>query len=157
MQRGRLDDVDRRILGCLQRNARRKATEIAEEVPVSANTVRNRIEALEEAGIIRGYRIAVDYSLTGFPLYYLFVCTTSIADREALAGRALEVPGVVGIDELMTGQRNLGIKVVGRDQDAITDIARALDGLGIEVVDETLIKRDYDRSLSWFETANGTA
>ena len=39
-----LDDVDRRILNVLQKNARYNITDIATEVGVSGNTIRNRIE-----------------------------------------------------------------------------------------------------------------
>ena len=53
MSNGPLDDVDRGILYALQRDARNVT--IAEEVDVSASTVRNRIGRLEDIGVIEGY------------------------------------------------------------------------------------------------------
>ena len=48
-----LDDLDRAILGALQRDARHTSSgEIAERMDVSASTVRKRIQRLESEGII---------------------------------------------------------------------------------------------------------
>lgn len=147
----RLDDVDEKIINLLQRDARMKTTDLADHLPVSANTVRNRIEKLEADGIIQGYRVTVDYTETDVPIFYQFTCTAPIAERERLATAALEVDGVVKVTELMTGQRNLVIRVVGREQEDITEVARTLDDIGIVVVDETLIKREHRTDLSTFD------
>ncbi|WP_293026987.1 Lrp/AsnC family transcriptional regulator [Natronococcus sp.] len=57
-----LDEVDRAILYLLQEDARfNSAADIAGKVDVTANTVRNRIQRLEERGIIRGYIPLIDY------------------------------------------------------------------------------------------------
>lgn len=146
-----LDEVDKRIISLLQADARMKATDIAEQVPVSANTVRNRIGKLEDAGVIEGYHLDVDFTSTELPLLYQLTCTASISDRETMAQAALEVPGVIEASELMTGQRNLVVRAVGRDQSDVTRIAQELDTLGVEVVDETLIKAHYSRPLEYFQ------
>ncbi|WP_226480356.1 Lrp/AsnC family transcriptional regulator [Natrinema amylolyticum] len=56
-----LDAIDREILHQLQQNARRPITAIAEAVNVADNTVRNRIDKLEAAGVIDGYSADVNY------------------------------------------------------------------------------------------------
>ena len=56
-----IDDLDRRIIYELQRDARHtSASDIAEECDVSPSTVRKRIRGLEEAGVLRGYHPDVD-------------------------------------------------------------------------------------------------
>lgn len=151
MESNDLDDIDEAILYMLQGNARLSMTEMAEELPVSANTVRNRIRSMEESGTIRDYLADVDYSTTSYPFEYHFNCTVSIAERQRLAEAALDIPGVVSVTELMTGQRNLVIRAVGESQDDITRIAQALDDEGINVVSETLVKREIRRSFHHFE------
>jgi DNA-binding Lrp family transcriptional regulator len=47
--------------------------EIAEEVDVSASTVRNRIDRLEEAGVIEGYYPKINYERANFPLHVLLL------------------------------------------------------------------------------------
>lgn len=53
-----MDDLDRRILTVLRRDARTPYTEIADRVGTSEGTVRNRVENLLERGIIERFTIA---------------------------------------------------------------------------------------------------
>ncbi len=156
MEDGRLDEIDEAILHILQEDARRTLTEIAADLPVSSNTVSNRIQALEDAGIIQGYLVDVDYSNTEYPLHYQFSCTVSISDRGELADEALGIAGVVEVTERMTGERNLTVRAIARDQDDITRIAENLDDLGITVVDETVIRRRLHQPLGLFENEFAT-
>lgn len=141
-----LDDVDRAILFELQQDARNNTNaEIAERVGVSASTVGKRISRLEEEGIIRGYLPEIDYGQAGFPLQVLFVCTTPITDREPLIKEALEVETVINAREMMTGQGNVHILVVGRANDDITHAAHEIDEIGFTVNDEILMRAEYTR------------
>ncbi len=158
MKDGELDSVDERILLELQREGRATITQVAEPLPVSANTVRNRISAMEEAGIIERYTIRVDYSRAGLPFHYQFTCTAPIAERSRLVEAAFDIEGVLNVRELMTGQRNVIIEAVGEQQDDITRIAETLDDLGLEVVNENMIKRAETRPLSvWVDDVEGAA
>jgi DNA-binding Lrp family transcriptional regulator len=101
MVREGLDDLDRQILYQLQADARRTSSgDIAERMDVSSSTVRNRIARLEEQGVIRSYHADVDYERAGFQLYTQIVCTAPIPERETLAETALEVSGVVEVQEV---------------------------------------------------------
>jgi DNA-binding Lrp family transcriptional regulator len=147
-----LDDLDRQILHALQRDARRASSQdIADRAGVSASTVRNRIQRLEERDILRGYHADVDYEQAGYQLYTLIVCTAPVPRREELAAAALEVPGVVRVEEVMTGAENVHVFVVGRDSDDLSRIGRDLDELGLEVVDEDLIRNVHSGPFNAFE------
>ena len=146
-----LDAVDRQILHLLQENARSNtATEMAKHLDVSANTVRNRIEQLEESNIIRGYNVDIDYGRAGLSLHYVFICSARISERDGLIDKAQEIDGVVEIRELMTGTHNVHIEVVGTDNEDITRIAKDVDSLGLEITDEVLIRRVVDSPLRHF-------
>lgn len=150
-----LDDVDFGILYSLQEDARRNTNaDVAERVGVSATTVRKRIRRMEEAGVIQGYAPTIDYELAGFPLRVLFVCTAPISERERLVRGVLDVEGVVSVDEIMSGRQNVHAQVVAHSNDAVTRIARRLDEIGLEVVDEVLVRSEYARPSVRFETAN---
>lgn len=148
---GELDSIDEHILLNLQREGRSTITEMAEDLPVTGNTVRNRIEAMEEAGVITGYAAEVDYASAGLPFHFQFTCTAPIAERSRLVEAAFDIPGVLSIRELMTGQRNVVIEVVGGKQEDITRIAETLDNLGLVVVEENLVKRAETRPLTIWE------
>ncbi|ESS02517.1 MAG: transcriptional regulator, AsnC family [uncultured archaeon A07HR67] len=52
-----MDDLDRRILSILRRDARTPYTEIADRVGTSEGTVRNRVERLTDEGIIERFTV----------------------------------------------------------------------------------------------------
>lgn len=152
-----LDDVDRCILYSLQEDARRmSASTIAERVDVSARTVRNRIDLLEESGVINGYRLDVDYESAGYQLHTMVVCTAPIADRETIAREAADVPGVVNVREIMTGDQNLLVEVVGTDADDLSRITSDLNALGLQVNDEDIIRNEYDSQFQEFDRCGGS-
>jgi len=147
-----LDDLDRCILHSLQGDARSmSASTIADRVDVSARTVRNRIARLEERGVIRGYQLDVDYEQAGYQLHTMVICTAPISDREQIARDVLDVPGVVAVQEIMTGDQNLHVEVVGTDGDDLSRITRDLNDLGLEINDEDLIRNEYVNPFHQFD------
>jgi DNA-binding Lrp family transcriptional regulator len=139
----RLDEIDKRILYYLGRDARdTQATAIADEVDVTPATIRNRIDRLEQAGILRGYPADIDYERIEGRMAYLFTCTVPVPERKRLAQETLDIPGVVNVRELMSGQSNLHISVVGEDTSDISRIAHDISDLGIEIEAEHVIERE---------------
>lgn len=148
-----LDDLDRMIIYALQSDARRtSASDIADEAGVSPSTVRKRLDRLEEADIVRGYHVDVDYERAGFQLHTLIVCSAPIPNREELARRARQIDGVVAVREVMTGSANVHVQVVGRDGDDLSRIGRELDALGLTVRDEDIIRNEYVTPYGGFAT-----
>ena len=60
-----LDPVNRRILAVLTEDPRLSASELARRVGMSAPAVRERVSRLEQAGVIRGYRLDIDPAAIG--------------------------------------------------------------------------------------------
>lgn len=146
-----LDDVDKGILYLLQRDARRITTEeMGEQVGVSASTVRNRIERLEDDGIIRGYYPDVDYDGAGLQLYVEIICSAPNPERERLAERARDVGGVIAIREVLNGQENVQIDAVGTDSDDVARITDQLSDLGLDVVNTKIIKDTFTQPFNHF-------
>lgn len=139
-----LDTIDQAILYHLQQDGRRAITDIADAVDVSDNTVRNRIQAMEEAGVISGYRVNVNYDRAGVQHHYLFVCTVRVSHREQLAAEVRNLPGVLEVITLMTGTHNVYVMGAGAQKDDMSDLAYAIDDLGISIEREHLI-RDHVR------------
>lgn len=149
VDRYQLDDVDKRLLNLLQENARYTAIDLAERIGVSDNTVHNRMQGLEEAGVITGYTTRADHRRAGFSLYFLFTCTARISQRSGIADEAIAIPEVIEVIELMTGEQNLLIKVIGAEDKDITRIAERLDDLDLEINDESLIRTERTDALDY--------
>lgn len=72
-----------------------------------------------------------------------FMCSTSVTDREKPAKQVLQIPGVVNVREIMTGQQDLRVKAVGKGTEDLTRSAHAIRGLDIDIEDEELIHQEY--------------
>lgn len=146
-----MDKVDRQILYLLQEDARNNTNaEISERIGVSPSTVGKRIKQLESSGTINGYYPDIDYDEADFPLRVLFVCSTGITERSTLIEEVRKHPGVVNVKELMTGEDNVHIEVVGQQNEDITRLATVIDELGITINEEILVKNEYPQPTSVF-------
>lgn len=152
-----LDEVDRGILHMLQKDARNNTTrEIGETVGVSAGTVRNRIEKLEDADVIRGYVPDIDYERSGFQLKILFTCTAS-EPSAALTQQLLEKHGVVTVRKLLAGEENYHIQVIGTDTSDVSSIADSIRECGLEIVRSEVLDEEHIQPFNHFgkEVAEG--
>lgn len=140
-----IDDVDRSILHQLQLNARQTNTEIAEKVGVTSTTVRNRLDKLEDEGVVRGYHPEINYEQADYPLHVLFVCTVDPSALKSMAEQSLEVRGVVTTRELLGGEQNFHVEVVAGTVREVEEIRNELVTLGLaikssEIISETQVQ-----------------
>jgi Lrp/AsnC family leucine-responsive transcriptional regulator len=63
-----LDETNRRIIEELQAEARLTMAELGRRVSLSAPAVAERVQRLERAGVITGYRAEIDPGAVGFPV-----------------------------------------------------------------------------------------
>lgn len=146
-----LDEVNETILYVLQRDARRVTTrEIGEQAGVSASTVRNRIERLEDEGVIRGYYPEIDYDGAGLQLRVLFVCSATGHERGAVIERVRDVSGVVGIRKLVDGTEDVQIEAVGTDTDDVARISDEVSELGLQIANSTVVTSTHQQPFDHF-------
>lgn len=153
-----LDATDRGILYLLQQNARdTTTTEIAEAVGVAPSTVRNRIERLEERGVVKGYVPDVDYERAGFELHILFTCTAQKQPSEEYVRDILDLHGVVTVRKLLAGDQNLHVEAVGTSTDDVSQIAQDLQEAGLEIVRSEVLEKVVVQPFDHFgdDVANG--
>ena len=88
----RIDDVDRKILAQLQRDASQSLDDIAREVGSSKTPVWNRIRKLREAGVIGQHTVVLDAEALGFEACFFVLIRTSSheADWQAAFLKALK-------------------------------------------------------------------
>ncbi len=148
-----LDAIDREILYALQEEARNlSSSEIAERTEASSSTVRKRIQRLESEGVIKGYSANIDYTKSGYPIRMLLFCTAPIPDRSEYIDNILEISGVVSVQELVTGEQNLLVTVVGETDRDITPIAQEISDLGLTITDEVLVRSQRSTAFDTFSS-----
>jgi DNA-binding Lrp family transcriptional regulator len=148
-----LDAVDREILYALQEEARNLSSgEIAERTDASSSTVRKRIQRLESEGVIKGYSANIDYTKSGYPIRMLLFCTAPIPERGEYIDDLLEIAGVVSVQELITGEQNLLVTVVGETDRDITPIAQTIADMGLTITDEVLVRSHGSTSFDEFSS-----
>ncbi|RLM42007.1 Lrp/AsnC family transcriptional regulator [Haloarcula sp. Atlit-47R] len=146
-----LDDVDRSILYLLQQDARNStAQEIADTTGVSASTVRNRIDHLEEDGIIKGYHPEIDYEEANLPLQVTFVISAKPTKLPEFSEQIRSIQGVIDVREMLTGRRNIHVDVVGTSTSDITRITDAIHELGVEIESSDMMRRRHVQPFNHF-------
>ena len=90
-----LDPINARILHSLQADPRISMSELGRRVGMSAPAVTERVQRLEEAGVILGYRLEVDPAAVGFPVAAWVRVRPGPGQLTKIAELATTIPEVV--------------------------------------------------------------
>ena len=104
MAQNNLNVKDSEIIRLLKENARMTYSEIGEVVGLSRTAVKNRVTALEEAGIIKGYRAIIEPFAT--PSVMSFVLNIETAPEHFNAAREYLVNSDLTLTVLQTTGRS---------------------------------------------------
>ncbi|RDI72577.1 Lrp/AsnC family transcriptional regulator [Halopelagius longus] len=113
-----MDDLDRRILDILRRDARTPYTEIAEQVGTSEGTVRNRVERLIEDGVIERFTVATH---TGNIKAMIEVSVAVDVDTTAVSERMAEWDEVDFVWQV-SGEEDIVLVVDAADTRAVNEL-----------------------------------
>lgn len=112
-----IDSKDWEIIRQLQSDGRRSATEISEQIHLSASSVSRRIAGLEAEGVIAGYTALIDQQKIGYELTVMVeISLDSQSDEsfDAFEAAIAQVPAVHSCF-LMSGEMDYLLKVVARN------------------------------------------
>jgi Lrp/AsnC family transcriptional regulator, regulator for asnA, asnC and gidA len=114
-----LDDVDRTIISLLQEEGRRSNAEIARVVGVSQTTVKNRIDRMVQAGIMRVLAV-VDPAAAGHA-QHMFIGIHVKPGSAAAVGNALTELHEVAFLAFLVGRYDVMIEVFAPDPDSLLE------------------------------------
>jgi len=120
-----LNRYDRSILQELQRDGRISNQELADRIGLSPAPCLRRVRALEESGLITGYRALLDASKLGLSLMALIHISMDRHTPERFAHFEAKVAALPEVMEclLVTGQdADYQLKVVVQDMDAFQSL-----------------------------------
>ena len=116
----KLDRYDQHILDVLQEDGRINNQDLADRIGLSPSPCLRRVRALEESGLIEGYRALVNAKKLGLSLMALIHISMDKHTPESFANFESEVTVLPEVLEclLITGQdADYQLKVVVRDMD----------------------------------------
>lgn len=110
-----VDALDIRIINELNRNSRQSFAKIGRLISLSASSVRERIQKLEDIGIIRNYTLKVDYDKLGFGLE-VFIMLKLFSGKLKIFMIKIETWPEIKEAYRITGPQNIHMRVVLKDQ-----------------------------------------
>lgn len=139
MAKFKLDEVDHQILDMLIENTRTPFTDIAKKLLISAGTVHVRVKKMEEAGIIEGSSLTLDYKKLGYSfIAYVGIYLQNTSQTKFVLERINLIPYVT-VAHITTGKFNIFCKVRARDTNHAKDIIFKLDDIDGVYRTETMI------------------
>ncbi|MDP1526028.1 MAG: Lrp/AsnC family transcriptional regulator [Rhodocyclaceae bacterium] len=120
-----LDRYDRQILQVLQEDGRISNQDLADRIGLSPSPCLRRVRALEEGGLIRGYRALLDAKKLGLSLMALIHISMDRHTPDRFESFEAEIGAIPEVIEclLITGQdADYQLKAVVRDMDAYQEL-----------------------------------
>lgn len=139
MAKFRLDETDHQILDMLIENTRTPFTDIAKKLMISAGTVHVRVKKMEEAGIILGSSLTLNYEKLGYAfIAYVGIFLQNTSQTKFVLERINEIPFVT-VAHVTTGKFNVFCKIRAKDTQHAKEIIFELDDIEGVYRTETMI------------------
>jgi len=139
MAKFKLDETDHQILDMLIENTRTPFTDIAKKLQISAGTVHVRVKKMEEAEIIIGSSLTLDYKKLGYSfIAYVGVFLLKTSQTQFVLERINEIPYVT-VAHVTTGKFNIFCKIRAKDTSHAKDIIYRIDDIEGVTRTETMI------------------
>lgn len=139
-----IDEVDKQILHFLIENTRTPFTEIAKQMNVSAGTIHVRVKKMEEAGIIKGTTLIVDYARMGYDfIAYVGILLTKSNKTVKVIDELKKIPNVT-VASVVSGKYNIFCKIRARDTSDAKDVIYRIDEIEAVLRTESMITLDED-------------
>ncbi len=134
----KIDNINKKILYLLQKDARITYKDIAIELKRSETTIRDRIRAMERIGIIQGYTALVDKTALGLNFFAIILANPNFsADLDDITEKIKKVKNVLRVYQISGDQRLAIFMVTPTYKDLKESIKKELIPLGLK--DEEII------------------
>lgn len=120
-----IDRYDRQILQVLQEDGRISNQDLADRIGLSPSPCLRRLRALEDAGIVTGYRALINAKALGYSLMALIYISMDMHTPERFENFEQQIRQIPEVLEclLITGQdADYQLKVVVKDMDAFQEL-----------------------------------
>ncbi|AZZ57619.1 winged helix-turn-helix transcriptional regulator [Riemerella anatipestifer] len=138
----RLDEIDKSILDYLVQNTRMPFTEIAKNLNVSAGTIHVRVKKMEDAGIILGSSLKIDYEKLDytFTAFIGILLTKSNRTQEVLK-QLEEIPNIIETS-VVSGKYNIFCKMKAKNTEDAKNVIYRIDDIEDVTRTESMISME---------------
>jgi Lrp/AsnC family transcriptional regulator for asnA, asnC and gidA len=142
MAKIKLDEIDHQILDMLIENTRIPYTDIAKKLLISAGTVHVRVKKMEDAELIQGSSLTLDYVKLGYSfIAYIGIYLEKTHQTKFVLERLEEIPFVT-VAHITTGKFNIFCKIRARDTTHAKNIIFKIDDIDGVSRTETMISME---------------
>ncbi len=141
-----LDELDNKILKLISNNARISFLEVARLCNVSGAAIHQRIQKLQNSGVITGSEFTIDLNKIGYETCaYVNLYFDRDTDLDEAVEKIREIPEIVEC-HFTTGPYDLLIKVYARNNTHLHDVVqRQLKGIGLSRSESIISYRESFR------------
>lgn len=137
-----LDDIDKQILNYLVENTRMPFTEIAKLMNVSAGTIHVRLKKLEDAGIIQGSSLNLDYQKLNYSFCaYIGILLTKTNKTQSVLDKLKLIPNVT-VAHIVSGKYNIFCKIRAIDTEDAKNVIFRIDEIDDVLRTESMISME---------------
>lgn len=111
----KIDNLNWKILECLQENARESFANIGRKVGLTAPAVAERVKKMEDLEILLGYRAMVSHAKTGHQLKAIITLRAFMGKLKPFLSLVVSLDEVINCYRI-TGNENIVMEVVLKDQ-----------------------------------------
>ncbi len=115
------DTTDKRILNALEENSRMSFADLGRKINLSPSAVRERVQRLEDSGIIKKYSVQIDPKKLGYELEAFMLLKVFPGKLKQVVGSISDFPEIKEAHRI-TGSQNLHLKIVIKDQRCLQEL-----------------------------------
>ena len=139
MPKVKLDEIDHQILDMLIENTRIPYTDIAKKLLISAGTVHVRVKKMEDADLVKGSSLTLDYDKLGYSfIAYVGIFLEKTHMTKFVLERLADIPYVT-VAHITTGKFNIFCKIRAKDTTHAKNIIFKIDDIDGVSRTETMI------------------
>lgn len=119
-----MDEVDRKIIRVLQKDARKSFNKIAENLGIAVGTAYNRVKSMEDNGILKGYTIILDSAKLGYNLTAIILIQAEGRYLPEVEKELAKLDEVISIYDV-TGDYDVAVIARFRDRPSLNNFIKS--------------------------------
>ncbi|MDO4225255.1 MAG: AsnC family transcriptional regulator [Bergeyella zoohelcum] len=137
-----MDEIDKKILDYLVENTRMPFTEIAKQMNVSAGTIHVRVKKMEDAGIILGSSLILNYGKLNYNFTaYIGILLTKSNRTQYVLNELAKIPNITEIS-VISGKYNIFCKISARNTEDAKNVIYKIDDIDDVMRTESMISME---------------